>query len=113
MRFSTLFVFSKTNRVLEERRLNSILDTLRAIKQEGDSFCLQSFVGLGPFSILELTGQSTSPFNVQDAMQIQYRTKEQVQDLFAQHSSTIDSKIIDDVYQRTAGHPEEGKFIPI
>lgn len=46
-------------------------------------------------------------------MQIQYRTKEQVQDLFAQHSSTIDSKIIDDVYQRTAGHPEEGKFIPI
>ncbi len=84
--------------------LDSIVNTLKAIKEAGEAYCLQSFIGIGPFSILELAGQATSPFNI-SPVQIQFWTKKQVHHLFKQHNNTIESEIIDDIYERTAGHP--------
>lgn len=85
--------------------IDSMLDTLRGLKQERVAYCLQSFVGIGPFSILALTGKSSSPFNVRDTVQVRYWTREEVHQLFSQYSTTIDRKIVDDIYERTAGHP--------
>lgn len=85
--------------------LDSFLNTLRGIKQQRAAYCLQSFIGIGPFSILALTGKSSSPFNVRDAVQVLYWTREEVHQLFSQYSTTIDSRIVDDIYERTAGHP--------
>lgn len=78
--------------------LDSFLNTLRGIKQQRAAYCLQSFVGVGPFSILALTGKSSSPFNIRDAVQVRYWTREEVHQLFSQFSNTIDSRIVDDIY---------------
>ncbi len=85
--------------------LDSFLNTLRGIKQQKAAYCLQSFIGIGPFSILALSAKTSSPFNVQTAVQVLYWTREEVHQLFSQYSTAIDSRIVDDIYERTAGHP--------
>jgi hypothetical protein len=63
---------------------DSFLGAFRNIKQKKSKYCLHSLVCIGPFSILELTGTSASPFNVRDAVQSPYWTLEEVAALFHQ-----------------------------
>eukprot|EP01128_Nolandella_sp_AFSM9_P007604 TRINITY_DN421_c0_g1_i5.p1 TRINITY_DN421_c0_g1~~TRINITY_DN421_c0_g1_i5.p1 ORF type:complete len:618 (+),score=132.83 TRINITY_DN421_c0_g1_i5:76-1929(+) len=87
---------------------DSILDVLRGIKQERAAYCLQSVVAIGPFSILELTGRSSSPFNVREAVQAPYFTLEEVKELFNIYEEKkgfeLDQRIVEDIFTRTAGH---------
>jgi hypothetical protein len=84
--------------------VDSFLDTLQAIKQERHQFKLHSFVGVGPFSILELTSKSSSPFNVRDAIQTTFWNRDEICKLVTQYSTAIDPRIIDDIFERTSGH---------
>ncbi len=87
---------------------DSVLNLLRWLRQEKENTWLHSLVALGPFSILELTGKSGSPFNARDAIQSPPFTPEQVAELFWQFSSdrrlNLDERIVRDVYERTEGH---------
>jgi hypothetical protein len=87
---------------------DSVLNLLRWLRQEKEGTWLHSFVALGPFSILELTGKSGSPFNARDAIQSPPFTEEQVEELFEQFSRerglNLDKRIVRDVYDRTEGH---------
>jgi hypothetical protein len=65
-------------------------------------------VAIGPFSILELTGKSSSPFNVSDAIQAPHFHKKDVMDLFSQFASErqikLDERIPLDVFSMTSGY---------
>eukprot|EP01124_Arcella_intermedia_P037273 TRINITY_DN9941_c0_g4_i4.p2 TRINITY_DN9941_c0_g4~~TRINITY_DN9941_c0_g4_i4.p2 ORF type:complete len:294 (+),score=32.24 TRINITY_DN9941_c0_g4_i4:29-910(+) len=100
--------FDKLYRIAPDEVTNSILDTLRGIKQQKKSFCVQSVVSIGPFNILEITGQSSSSFNVADAVKSPHFSKEQVIQLFKQFSDNrcldLDERIPLDIYYRTRGY---------
>jgi hypothetical protein len=91
-----------------EQVQDSVLNVLRWLRQEKKGTWLHSFVAMGPFSILELTGKSGCPFNSRDAVQSPPFTEAQVEDLFAQFSRerglTLDRRIVRDVFDRTEGH---------
>jgi len=68
---------------------------LRSIKQSHErTYYLHSFIGIGPFSILTLTGKSSSPLNVIYAIPTPYWNLEDVRNLFSQYSSTIDPQML-------------------
>jgi len=100
--------FDKLYNVAQEDVTNSVLDTFRSLKNNKRRYCLHSVVAIGPFSILELTGKSSSPFNVSDAIQAPHLHKKDVMNLFAQFSSErqikLDDRIPLDVFARTSGH---------
>ena len=52
----------------DESVIDDVLNVLRGIKQTKETSSLHSFVGIGPFSILQLTGRSASPFNIRHAL---------------------------------------------
>lgn len=84
---------------------SSFFDIRREMKQNGVLYRLQSVVGVGPFSILALSGATYPPFNVDP-----YWTKAQVREYFVQISNArgtppFDARIVEDVAERTAGHP--------
>jgi hypothetical protein len=89
-------------------RSNSLLHTLRGLKQLSTGTTLHSVVAVGPFSILQLTTSTGSPFNTADAIRSPLFTLEQVQGLFKQFEEavdcTLDAKIAVDVHERTLGH---------
>eukprot|EP01128_Nolandella_sp_AFSM9_P007600 TRINITY_DN421_c0_g1_i1.p1 TRINITY_DN421_c0_g1~~TRINITY_DN421_c0_g1_i1.p1 ORF type:complete len:618 (+),score=126.91 TRINITY_DN421_c0_g1_i1:76-1929(+) len=88
--------------------VDSILNVVRGMKQRREAYCLQSVVAIGPFSILELTGRSSSPFNVREAVQAPYFTLEEVKELFRIYEEKkgfeLDQRIVEDIFTRTAGH---------
>lgn len=89
---------------------DDILHTLRGLKQDRPSKCLQAVVAIGPFSILQLdTERRGSPFNVADAVAVQLFDEAEVIDLFKQLSTArgtdIDTAVARDVFMRTNGHP--------
>jgi hypothetical protein len=87
---------------------DSILSALRAMKQRCESYCLQSFVGIGPFSILNLIGKFFSPFNVREAVQVKFWTLKEVKQLFDQFTEArrmkLDDSIVEDIFERTGGY---------
>jgi hypothetical protein len=88
--------------------IDSVLGALRGMKQHRSNYCLHSMVGIGPFSILQLSSRSSSPFNVRHAVQSPYWTHEEVTCLFREFEDEcglkLDARIIDDVFTRTGGH---------
>lgn len=89
--------------------LDSILGVFQDLKEEyGQTSCLYALVGVGPFSILRLTGQSLSRLNVSDALSAQPFTKEETVKLFQEYSENmevlLDPRIVDDIYSQTNGH---------
>lgn len=112
--------FDKLNRAPDEV-VDSVLDVLRGMRQRREAYCLQvypqipfvsshsqSVVTIGPFSILQLTGRSSSPFNVRKAVQAPYFTLEEVKDLFSIYEEKkgfeLDQRIVEDIFVRTAGY---------
>jgi hypothetical protein len=88
--------------------IDSFLNVLRGIKQTKTTSSLHSFVGIGPFSILKLTGMSASPFNILCALRSPHYTETQVIELFDQvkedYGNIFDDRVPIDVFERTSGH---------
>ncbi|CAG8807952.1 347_t:CDS:2, partial [Gigaspora rosea] len=88
---------------------SSFLRTIRAIKTAKNYYALLSLVAIGPFSILHLNSEriTSSPFNVKKSFRNPNFTLEQVQTVFMEFENefnlTIDSEIIEDIYNRTNG----------
>jgi hypothetical protein len=66
-------------------------------------------VGIGTFSILELTGGKwSSPFNVRDAVGVKFFTMDEVKQLFKEYEEsrqiTLDPRIVKDIYDLTTGY---------
>lgn len=105
-----LFVdeFDMLYSVASDEVQDSMLNVLRHLKQRPDLSNLQAFVGIGPYSVLQLIGKSSSPFNIRDAIKSPPLTLEQVEDLFQQFEKergmSLDKRIVLDVYARTEGH---------
>ena len=101
--------------------IDSVLDLFRGLKHQRDSYLLQarryysffsrpsqSLVAIGPFSILELTGRSASPFNVREAVQVPWFALDEVNRLFRifeeeRAGLKLDPQISADIHTRTAG----------
>lgn len=86
-----------------------LLDTLRAIKQRRGEYALQSFIAVGPLSILAVAhDENVSPFNVKDIVTSPIFNLEDIQQLFADYSSScgiqVEGSVVEDIYQRTKGH---------
>jgi hypothetical protein len=81
---------------------------LRGIKQTRKMSCLHSFVGIGPFSILELTERTVWPFNIQHALRSPNFEEKDVVELLAQvkedYGNIFDDRIPLDIFARTSGH---------
>ncbi|KAF8448289.1 hypothetical protein BGX38DRAFT_1270300 [Terfezia claveryi] len=89
--------------------LSSLLSTLRSAKDNGD-YIIRSIVSIGTFAItlLDQVAVNLSPFNSTENFSGTSLTKAQVQGLFQEFANdrgiSIDSKVIDDIYQLTNGH---------
>ena len=105
--FDKLYTFSDSS------TQDSILSALRSIKQDKNDYILKSFIGIGTFSILKLTGGSL--FAVRDTMQCPTLSKEQVESLFEEYANdrkkTIDPSVISDIYYRSDGHAGSISFL--
>jgi hypothetical protein len=92
----------------DESVVDDVLNVLRGIKQTKETSSLHSFVGIGPFSILELTGKSASPFNIRHALRSPNFEEKDVVELFAQvkedYGEIFDDRIPIDIFERTSGH---------
>jgi len=66
------------------------------------------FIGIGPFSILALIGQSGSPFNIRESISAPNFTREEVKELFKTWSETkrksVAPEVLDNIYEQTQGH---------
>lgn len=93
----------------------SLLGALRKMKQDKKQFSVQSFFGIGTFSILNLTGGTGSPFSVRDAVQCPNLSEEQTKILFKEYADDreklIDSDVISDIFYRTDGHAGSISFM--
>jgi hypothetical protein len=91
-----------------QKVIDNLLNVLRAIKQTKSTSSLHSFVGVGPFSILKLTGMSASPFNIRFALPTPSFSEIQVIELFDQvkedYGKIFDDRIPIDIFERTSGH---------
>ena len=65
-------------------------------------------MAIGSFSILELNGRSSSPFNIREPVQSPYFTLEEARELFSQFEEqlghSLDSRIVEDIHTRTGGY---------
>ncbi|KAL6073763.1 hypothetical protein QOT17_004760 [Balamuthia mandrillaris] len=88
--------------------VDSLLNVLRGIKQDRANYVLHSLVAVGPFSILELTGRSASPFNVKEAIRVPLFVEDDFQKVFEEFNSdrgkVFDSNIPTDIYEHTRGY---------
>jgi hypothetical protein len=78
----------------DESVIDDVLNVLRGIKQTKETSSLHSFVGIGPFSILELTGKSASPFNIRHALRSPNFEEKDVVELFAQVRKTTERSLM-------------------
>jgi hypothetical protein len=89
---------------------SSFLGVIRAIKNTETNYALLSSVAIGPFSILYLNSDKTimSPFNFNNTFENPNFTLKQVQTIYKEFENdfklTIDSEIIEDIYNRTNGY---------
>ena len=94
---------------LGDDAVTDVLSTIRTLKNELDSTCLQSIAVVGPFSILHISGRSGSPFNVGSAFQVPFFTQEQVASLMSglaqARGGEIEEGVAQDIWARTEGHP--------
>lgn len=94
---------------------DSILGVLRAMKQDKSTHNLHSFLGLGTFSIMQLIGDTGSPFSVRESVECPPLSSDDVTKLFKEYSSnsrrTIDQDVIDDIWNKTSGHAGSVSFI--
>lgn len=92
-----------------QRMRRQFLMDLRAIKHESDGHCLQCVIGITNWfgNYLDLVGGS--PFNVSTPIYGSYFSMEQTVELFAmyekQEAIVVDREVIEDIYERTKGHP--------
>eukprot|EP01133_Synstelium_polycarpum_P006797 gene6797-7902_t len=102
--------FDKVHYYCNNDTKDRILEKFRYIKENGQDI-IQSIVVAGPFNILSLssTSSSGSPFNVRESLCAPNFTLEEVTSLFAMFQAnsnvTLDPLIVDDVFERTNGHP--------
>jgi hypothetical protein len=94
---------------------DSVLVTLRRIKEMSVATRLRAVVGVGAYGILELIGKTGSPFNVHATLQVPCFTEEQVFSLFREYEQargvTLDERIILDVFDQTRGHAGSVTFM--
>lgn len=89
--------------------LSSLLSTLRSARDNGD-YIIRSIISIGTFAItlLDQEAVNLSPFNSTENFSGTSLTKAQVQELFQEFANdrgiSIDSKVIDDIYQLTNGY---------
>eukprot|EP00742_Colponemidia_sp_Colp-10_P006789 GILJ01007276.1.p1 GENE.GILJ01007276.1~~GILJ01007276.1.p1 ORF type:complete len:623 (+),score=62.08 GILJ01007276.1:478-2346(+) len=87
---------------------DSFLNLFRGLKQMREELSLHAVVGIGPFNILKLTTEKTSPFNITDQTLCQNVTYAQMRILFQQwereREFRLPTDISLDVFQRTKGH---------
>jgi len=92
----------------DEFIIDDVLNVLRGIKHTKDKSSLHSFVAIGPFSILNLTGKSASPFNIKHAINSPNFNQDEVILLSKQikedYGDIIDERIPIDIFERTSGH---------
>ena len=94
---------------------DSLLGVLRSMKQNKTIHNLDSFLGVGTFSITQLIGSTGSPFSVSDSIECPTLSLNEVSKLFKEYSSDsrrkIDQVIIDDIWDRTRGHVGSVSFL--
>jgi len=90
--------------------LDDFLSALIFMKERRpEHYGLQSVIIMGPFSILKASNASLSPFNVSDAIESPYFTRDDTINIFDQYQTdaavTLEPGIIDDIFNRTQGNP--------
>ncbi len=82
---------------------------LRSVKHSPTTHCLQSVVGISNYMGDYTQIVRGSPFNVNNLLYGSYFTREQFEKLVLQYEGQenikIDKDILDDMYERTLGHP--------
>ncbi|ELR17885.1 uncharacterized protein ACA1_350700, partial [Acanthamoeba castellanii str. Neff] len=88
---------------------DQFLVTLRAMRESEASHGLHAFIGVGPYSILNLQDHPSSPFNACDAFALPMFERNHVRELFNQYSRESNVElapgIADAIYDLTSGHP--------
>jgi hypothetical protein len=94
---------------------DSVLRTIRGIREFPAETRLRAVVAIGAFGILDLVGKTGSPFNVRDTMQVPSFTEEQVRLLFGEYKEArgveLDDRIVVDIFQQTRGHAGSVTFM--
>lgn len=92
----------------DESIIDDVLNIFRGINQTKNTSSLHSLIAIGPFSILELIGRSSSPFNIHHAIRSPNYNQLDVIELFSQvkedYGNIFDDRIPIDIFQRTSGH---------
>ncbi|PKK80532.1 hypothetical protein RhiirC2_704177 [Rhizophagus irregularis] len=92
---------------------SKFLSTLRAIRNNIESYVIQAIVVIGTFSILHLDSRIsnrdfTSPFNIKDSIHNPNFDLEQVQAVFREfeddNKMQFEEAVIDDIFEQTTGH---------
>ncbi|KAF8592403.1 hypothetical protein K439DRAFT_1625790 [Ramaria rubella] len=97
--------------IAKEDIRDDFLRTCRAVREQSPPSAIQSIVGAGTFSILnlKLSNSSMSPFNISDNIPVCYFTLAQCQKLFRDfaddNSILFPDRIIEDVWALSNGHP--------
>ncbi len=93
----------------EEKTRASFLDALREMRNNRGTYCLHSFVGIGPLKIIDVTKATMlSPFNVSESILTPTFTKEETTTIFKEYSEEyqvqLPDSVIEDIFTRTGGH---------
>jgi len=88
----------------------SFLDALRFLKENRETRCLHSVVGVGPLKIIDVVKDvKVSPFNFGESITTPKFTMEDTKALFLQfcddYGVQISDETIQDIFERTGGHP--------
>ena len=92
---------------------SNFLSTLRAIRNNIESYVIQAIVVIGTFSILHLDSRTsntalTSPFNIKDSIHNPNFDLEQVQAVFREfeddNKMQFEQAVIDDIFEQTTGY---------
>ncbi|RGB29297.1 hypothetical protein C1646_672570 [Rhizophagus diaphanus] len=92
---------------------SNFLSTLRAIRNNIESYVIQAIVVIGTFSILHLDSRTsntdlTSPFNIKDSIHNPNFDLEQVQAVYREfeddNKMQFEQAVIDDIFEQTTGH---------
>jgi hypothetical protein len=91
---------------------DQFLGTLRAMRESEASHGLHAFIGVGPYSILNLQDHPSSPFNACDAFALPMFERNHVRELFNQYSRESNVElapgIADAIYDLTSGQAGRG-----
>ncbi|MDM8528719.1 AAA-like domain-containing protein [Anaerolineales bacterium HSG24] len=89
--------------------LSEVMHTFRQIYHQKGSYRLHSLILVGVSTIAELVVGPASPFNIADELEIEYFTRDEVDDLIGQYVTEtghcFDETVIKTIYENTHGQP--------